>query len=122
MANYTDSEIKENEAKPSTEGCRLTYTPLWKANIGAEFEKSRFRAYIIGRYIGKWYTKDDNSDKTNDVYGSYDPYFTVDGRISYQITDFLNISFSVDNLFDRDYYQYYKAPGRSWYVELALKF
>ncbi|MBW2069259.1 MAG: TonB-dependent receptor [Deltaproteobacteria bacterium] len=119
---YTDSEIKENEAKPSTEGCRLTYTPLWKANIGAEFEKSRFRAYIIGRYIGKWYTKDDNSDKTNDVYGSYDPYFTVDGRISYQITDFLNISFSVDNLFDRDYYQYYKAPGRSWYVELALKF
>lgn len=119
---YTDSEIKENEAKPETVGCRLTYTPLWKANIGAEFEKSGFQVFIIGRYVDKWYRNDDNSDKEKNVYGSYDPYFVVDGRIAYQITKFAKLSFSVDNIFDRKYYQYYRAPGRSWFAELTLKF
>lgn len=119
---YTDSEIKENEANPKTEGRRLTYTPLWKANIGAEFEKSGFQAFITGRYVGKWFSNDDNSDKVNNVYGSYDPYFVVDGRIAYQLTKFAKLSFSVDNIFDRKYYQYYRAPGRSWFTELTLKF
>ncbi|GAB5046481.1 TonB-dependent receptor plug domain-containing protein [Thermodesulfovibrio sp. TK110] len=119
---YTDSEIKENEANPKTVGCRLTYTPLWRANIGAEFEKSGFSAMVVGRYVGKWFNNDDNSDYVNNVYGSYDPYFVVDGRVSYQITKFAKLSFSVDNIFDRKYYQYYRAPGRSWFTELTLKF
>lgn len=119
---YTDSEIKENEANPKTVGCRLTYTPLWKANIGAEFEKSGFQISVVGRYNEKWYSNDDNSDNTNNVYGSYDPYFVVDGRISYTITKFAKLSFSVDNIFDEKYYYYYKAPGRSWFAELTLKF
>ncbi|PMP71495.1 MAG: TonB-dependent receptor [Thermodesulfovibrio aggregans] len=119
---YTDSEIKENNANPSTVGCRLTYTPLWRANVGAEFEKSGFSAMVVGRYVGKWFSEDDNSDRVNNVYGSYDPYFVVDGRIAYQITKFAKLSFSVDNIFDRKYYQYYRAPGRSWFTELTLKF
>lgn len=119
---YTDSEIKENEVKPETVGCRLTYTSLWRANIGAEFEKAGFFAMVVGRYVGKWYSNDDNSDKINNVYGSYDPYFVVDGRIAYQITKFAKLSFSVDNIFDRKYYYYYRAPGRSWFTELTLKF
>ncbi len=119
---YTDSEIKENEVKPETVGYRLTYTPLWRANIGAEFEKSGFSAIIVGRYVGKWYSTDDNSDYVKNVYGSYDPYFVVDGKIAYQFTKFAKLSFSVDNIFDRKYYQYYRAPGRSWFTELTLKF
>jgi len=119
---YTDSEIKENKAKPETEGKRLTYTPLWRANVGLEFERSKFQGYIIGRYVDKWYNNDDNSDKKTYVYGSYDEYFVVDGRISYQLTKFSKLSFEVDNIFDKKYYQYYKAPGRQWFVELSLKF
>jgi iron complex outermembrane receptor protein len=119
---YTDSEIKENKAKPETEGKRLTYTPLWRANVGLEFERSKFQGYIIGRYVDKWYSNDDNSDKKTYVYGSYDEYFVVDGRISYQLTKFSKLSFEVDNIFNEKYYQYYKAPGRQWFVELSLKF
>ena len=119
---YTHSEIKENKAKPETEGRRLTYTPLWRANVGLEFERSKFQGYIIGRYVDKWYINDDNSDKKTYVYGSYDEYFVVDGRISYQLTKFSKLSFEVDNIFNEKYYQYYKAPGRQWFVELSLKF
>jgi iron complex outermembrane receptor protein len=119
---YTDSEIKENKAKPETKGKRLTYTPLWRANLGLEFERSKFQGYIIGRYVDKWYSNDDNSDRKTYVYGSYDEYFVVDGRISYQLTKFSKLSFEVDNIFNKKYYQYYKAPGRQWFVELSLKF
>ncbi|MCM8827596.1 MAG: TonB-dependent receptor, partial [Candidatus Omnitrophica bacterium] len=119
---YTHSEIKENKAKPETVGCRLTHIPLWMANIGIEFEKSGFSGSIIGRYVDKWYINDDNSDKIKHVYGSYDPYFVVDGRIAYQLTKFAKLSFLMDNIFNKKYYYNYKAPERSWFVELSLKF
>ncbi len=119
---YTDSEIKENDVKPSTVGKRMTYTPLWKANVGAKLSKDPVFFYITGRYMDKWYSEDDNSDKKSGVYGSYDEFFVVDAKISYKVKPWLTLSFSVDNLFDEDYYVYYKAPGRSWYGEVSIKF
>ncbi|RKX61866.1 MAG: TonB-dependent receptor [Thermodesulfobacteriota bacterium] len=119
---YTDSEVKENKAKPETEGKRLTYTPLWMGNIGVEFKKGKWSFYIIGRYMDKWYSDDMNKDKKSGVYGSYDEYFVVDMRVNYQINKWMSLSVSGDNIFDRDYYQYYKAPGASWFAELSIKF
>ena len=119
---YTDSEIKENDAKPSTVGKRLTYTPLWRGNAGIEVKEKKFSFYVVGRYSSKYYGDDENRDKQSGVYGSYDEYFVVDTKFSYYINKHARVSFSINNLFDREYYQYYKAPGRSWFVEVALKF
>ena len=119
---YTDSEVTKNPAKPSVEGKRIIGVPLWMGNIGAQFEKSPFRASIVGRYMGKWYNDDTNADKHSGVYGSYDPYWVVDLKLSYDITKWSTISFVIDNLFDEDYYCYYKAPGRSWFAEVSVKF
>ncbi len=119
---YTDSEIKENDAKPSTEGKRLTYTPLWMGNIGAELKRGKFSAYIVGRYMDKMYGDDLNKDKKSYVYGSYDEYFVVDASFSYKFNKFTTLSLTLNNIFDEDYYQYYKAPGRSWFAELSVKF
>ncbi len=119
---YTDSEIKENDTNPQSVGCRLTNLPMWMANGGFEFKYKGLSGFIIGRYVGKRFNNDTNSDYVNNVYGSYDPYFVVDGRIAYDITKFAKLSFSVDNIFDRKYYSYYRAPGRSWFTELTLKF
>ncbi len=119
---YTDSEVKENKVKSQTEGKRLTYLPLWMGNIGAEFKKGKWSFYVVGRYRDKWYIDDENRDKKSRVYGSYDEYFVVDVRASYQVNKWMSISISGDNIFDRDYYHYYKAPGASWFAELTLKF
>ena len=48
---------------------------------------------ITGRYVGKRYTDDENRDKVNNVYGSHDPYFTADAKVSYKITKFATILF-----------------------------
>ena len=39
---YTDSKVEENEAKPETEGKRLTYTPLWMGNVGTEVKRKKW--------------------------------------------------------------------------------
>jgi len=119
---YTDSEILENKVNPKTVGKRIVLTPLWMGNIGAELKKGRFSAYVVGRYMDKMYFDDMNSDKKSGVYGSYDEYFVVDARLSYELTKFATLSLSFDNIFDKDYYHYYKAPGASWFAELSIKF
>ncbi|MCX7857766.1 MAG: TonB-dependent receptor [Deltaproteobacteria bacterium] len=119
---YTDSEIKKNPVNPSSVGCRLTYTPHLTANLGMDFEKSRWSLKLYGRYVDKVYATDDNRDRVSNVYGSYDSYLLVDGRVSYDVTKYAKLSFSVDNIFNKKYYYYYKAPGRSWFTELTLKF
>ncbi len=119
---YTDAKIKKNDAKPATEGKRLTQVPESMFNIGGDFEKGPLSASLTGRYVSKRYSNDENKDVVNNVYTSYDPYFVADAKVSYKLTKFATLSFSVDNIFDRDYFAYYKAPGRSWFGEITLRF
>ncbi len=119
---YTDARIKENVAKPETVGKRLTFVPESMFNIGGDFEKGPFSASLIGRYVGKRYSHDENKDTVDGVYGSYDPYFVADAKVSYKITKYATLAVSVDNLLDEKYFAFYKAPGRSWFGEITLKF
>ncbi|MCS7279844.1 MAG: TonB-dependent receptor, partial [Thermodesulfobacteriaceae bacterium] len=119
---YTDSEVLENKAKPTAKGKRLTYLPLWMGNLGLEFKRGKISAYIVGRYRDKWYSDDENRDQKSRVYGSYDEFLVVDARLSYHLTKWAVFSLSFDNIFDKKYYYYYKAPGASWLAELSIKF
>ena len=119
---YTDAKIKENNAKPETVGKRLTDVPEKMFNAGAEFEKGPFFASLTGRYVSKRYSNDENKDTVNNVYTSYDPYFIADAKVSYKLTKFAAVSLSADNIFNREYFAYYKAPGRSWFGEITLRF
>jgi iron complex outermembrane receptor protein len=125
---YTHSEVTENPANPEIEGKKLTKIPDKMFNIGAELTKGPFSASLVGRYVSKIYLNDDNSDRVDNVPGSCDPCFVSDAKVSYNITKFAKFSLSVDNIFDEDYFYArwialpYKAPGRSWFGELTLRF
>ena len=119
---HTDSEIKENLAKPETVGKKLTHTPERMSNFGIELGRDRFLASLVARYVSKQYRYDDNSDTADGVYGVYDSYLVTDAKLSYKLTDWVTISFSVDNLFDEEYFVYYKAQGRKWFTEVSLRF
>ena len=125
FANLTyneDANIKKNEAKPETEGKWLTDVPERMFNAGIELTKGNFSGSLVARYVSKRYSNDQNTDTVDDVYTSYDPYFVTDLKLSYKLTKFAILSFSVDNVFDKDYFAFYKAPGRKWFTELTLKF
>ncbi|MGP8153888.1 MAG: TonB-dependent receptor [Smithella sp.] len=119
---YTDGRIKENSADPLSVGKRMTFLPDTMINAGAECEIGQFSASVTVRYVSKIYSDDQNRDTINGVYMSYDPYFTADAKVSYKVTNFATVSASVDNIFNESYFSYYKAPGRSWFMEVALNF
>lgn len=119
---YNNAKVVRNSANPATEGKKLTLVPKEMFNIGAEFMRGPFMGRIVGRYAGKRYNNDLNSDRTNNVFTSYDPFFVADAKISYGITKRVTASVAVDNIFDRDYFSYYRAPERKWYGELTIRF
>jgi len=123
FTNFTllRSEVTENIAKPSIVGKKLTALPHKLFNIGLTGNRGRTGYSIIGQYVGKVYNNDDNTDIINGVYGSYDPYFLVNFKLTYNLSPKGKVAFSIDNLFNRDYYYYYKAPGREWLIEYSLE-
>lgn len=127
FANYTynNSKIVKNSIKPESEGKQLTLTPKGMFNIGGEWAMGLFSARLVGRYASKRYNDDLNRDTVNHVYSSYDPYFIADVKLSYKLTMFGVsgiASFAVDNIFNRNYFSYYKAPGRQWFGDLTIKY
>ena len=119
---YTGAYIKENIAAPNSVDKRMTYVPDIMVNVGGDLEKGPVGLTIIGRYVGKRYALDDNSDTVNSVYGSYDPFFTADAKVRYKIFPWVTASLSVNNIFGEQYYGYYLSPGRSWFMDLTFKF
>jgi iron complex outermembrane receptor protein len=117
---YTDAVIKENSAAPASVDKRMTDVPEHMFNVGADLEYGPFAATAVGRYVGKRYGTDNNIDTVNGVQGSYDPYFTVDLKLRYEVTSRATVSFSITNLFDEHYYSYSLAPGRSCFGELSF--
>ncbi len=119
---YTDSKMLKNEAQPTSEGKNLIQVPQEMFNAGVRYNHKPYKASIICRYVGKRYGNDTNTDIVDGVYTSYDPYTTVDTKISYQIKKFAELSLALDNIFDEEYYGYYPGTGRSFYGEMAIRF
>jgi iron complex outermembrane receptor protein len=119
---WTEATVLENSVNPLSEGKLVTLVPEHVANFGFQFEAGWLMARMGCQYVSKRYSADDNSDTVNGVYGSRDPYFTSDARLAIRPADHICFIFTANNLFDRDYYDYYRAPGRSLGGEVQLNF
>ncbi|HCS76818.1 MAG TPA: TonB-dependent receptor [Syntrophaceae bacterium] len=119
---YTDSSITENDANPASVGKDMVDIPRVMFNAGCDFERGPVSVSLQGRYMGKRYGNDDNTDTASNVYGAYDDFFTADAKVSYKPISWAEASFSVSNLLDREYYSSSPAPGRSWFLSLTLKY
>lgn len=119
-----DSIITQNTASPASVGKQMVQLPRTMFSGALDVKYDQWSGGIIGRYVGKQFSSsyDDNSDTVNNVYGSYDPYFLVDTRIKYQATKNIDLSFSVNNLLDRQYFSFYRQAGRTVYGEISYSF
>ena len=124
FGNYTcqDTEITSNPVELNTVGKNFELVPERMKNLGLSFHHNALTASCIWHWVDKVYNKSDNSDKEEGVFGSYDTVNTVDVKIGYNLKDNLKLSLAIDNLFDRDYYQYYKSPGRAVTIEARYKY
>ncbi|HFC97346.1 MAG TPA: TonB-dependent receptor [Thermosulfurimonas dismutans] len=127
--NFTrnDTKITDNPARPESEGKRFTEVPPWIWNFELSAEPPfpsgwpEIKVSLFGHYLGKVFRYDDNSDKAEGVFGTSEEYFVADLKLSL-LWSHLTFSLSCNNLFDEDYYDYYRAPGRTWFAELKFSY
>jgi iron complex outermembrane recepter protein len=124
FANVThnDSSMVRNFAQPASVGSALTFTPEWMVNWGLAYSAGPWSAELNGRYTSKVYSDDQNRDTFYGIPTAYDPFFTMDTKVSYAFSEKLKASIVVTNLLDREYYQFYLQPRRAVFGEIAYRF
>ncbi|MBW2304895.1 MAG: TonB-dependent receptor [Deltaproteobacteria bacterium] len=119
---YTDAKITDNPADPDSEDKQVIGVPEIAWNIGLDAHYKWFKGNLVGRYYSKIYNNSDNKDTEEGVYGTYEPAFFMDAKVTVTPLKWMEISLSVDNIFDEQYYEYYKTDGRTFFAELTLRY
>jgi iron complex outermembrane receptor protein len=120
---YIDAEITENKEYPKFEGNRPRYVPENMFNAGMDFRLSSFSASLNSHYVSRVQRRNENDTENWKVYGAMDKVnFVTDMKLGVDFLKNYNASVSVNNIFDEDYYQYAKAPGRTVFGMLTTKF
>ena len=116
------TEIKENFAEPQSVGKRFTNVPNLLYNISINYYKGNVNFMLAYNFTGKVYSNSENLDNVQGVYGGYDEQKLLDGKISYRLNKNINLSLSVNNILDNDYFLFYKTPGRNYTFGISAKF
>ncbi len=117
-----DARINDNPYNPASVGRKITNTPRQQFNFGVTVNYWKIKANLAGRYYSKLYSTDNNSDVVNNVYGSYDPAFTLNSKVIFSPVQYVDLSLAVDNMFNRQYFYYYPSPGRTFWTQVTLKY
>ncbi len=119
---YQTTEITENEADSASVGKEFTNVPGLIYNAGLLFHKGPVIINLTYHFSERTFSKSDNSDTEEGVYSAYDEVSLLDGKISYNLNKNMCISLNVNNILDKEYFVYYKAPGRTFTINFAAKF
>ncbi len=119
---YADAKITENPLDPGSEDKDITGIPKTAWNIGLDAQHRLFRGSLVGRYYSKIYTDSENRDTEDGVYTTNEPAFYLDAKITFTPFKWAELSLSADNIFDKEYYQYYRQTGRTFLFELNFRY
>jgi len=117
-----NARIEKNPLDAASVGKKVTFVPRQQFNFGFNVNYWVVNANFTGRYVSKMFTRADNRDIVNNVPGSYDPFFTMDTKIMVTPVKWFNLSFSVDNMMNRQYFYSYLTPGRTWWLQAGFKY
>lgn len=96
---------------------RIYDSPEHLARGGIVYEYGKWRAAFKAAYA----SSSDSPQSVSDVYLAHDEHFVSGLEFSYRPSDRCRITFSIDNLFDEEYYLMYKAPGRTFTFGIQLE-
>lgn len=122
-ANLTHMNSDDRTIGTTTFGNPLPRRPDTSANLEVAYRwTSGLRTSVAARYSSGAFDNDFDTFPASVV--SLDDYVLVDLRASYAVSDQLEISGRVENLFDKDYQTVYQygTVGRAGYVGLSFRF
>lgn len=114
----TFANLTLQNATDDTTGSKLYSIPKQILKAGLKYNYGDVSAYIDGQYVS---SRTYDGQISGKLY-SDDAFFTADAGINYKFMKNATLSFAVNNIFDRDYWQWYKAVGRSWILGVDFDF
>jgi iron complex outermembrane receptor protein len=120
-AAWIDAKTVKNRANPAAEGAAFPRIPEWRSNGNLRYRLSEALKLSLGwRYASR-----PNSDLfglvRGDGYGFQSEYFTVDSRLSWDVTPKVQANVGVDNLFNDQAYVAHPLPQRTLVIDLKAK-
>jgi iron complex outermembrane receptor protein len=103
-------------------GKHVPNVPAWRATLGATYRPTEALAMtVVGRYQSKIFATLDNIDTVRNVFQAFDPFFVVDARLQYKVTDQGTLSLGIDNIGNAKYHLFHPFPQRTFVVQGKLK-
>ncbi len=123
MANYTytDTEVTK-DPNPDVVGKKLPHAPENMYNIGLDWRYDSWLVSANTYHQSKRFTNVQNTDVNTGVPGSTDSYTLTDIKGTYHFMGKHSASLGINNVFDKEYRQFYLSPGRFWFAELRSEF
>lgn len=117
-------DVTENAAIPASVGKRLTDVPGSMLNVGVEFKRGGWSGSAVVSRISHIYGSGDdlNINSAQGVFGSYDAHTVVNAKLTYRFDPRLTMALSVSNLFNRQYFDFFKQPGTTAMADVVMKF
>jgi putative receptor len=87
-------------------------------HLGAEYTHGKLHWGVDAQYVAA-------RQKPNEVTGEYyaeEAFFTLNTTLGYDVNDQLKLQVGVDNVFDRTYYAYEAASGRTYQLGVQYQF
>jgi len=123
FANITFQNPTITKSTSKTEVDKLVRnTPKRLFSIGVDYVDSKFMGQLAGNYYSKKYSNADNSDIATGTPGGYDPTFVLNLNTIYKFDKNHSMQFAINNLLDREYYNYNLAPGREYMFTYTYSF
>jgi len=120
---YASSIIEKNDKNPASVGKWQPRVPRWRAVALASYRIDEAWSGTLGvRYSGRQYSQLDNSDVNGYAYTGVSDFLVVDARVRWRLAPNLVASLGVDNLTDREYWNFHPYPARTWLVDLKYRF
>jgi iron complex outermembrane receptor protein len=118
---WIDATTVKNTANPAAEGVMFPRIPRWRSNGNVRYRiNDKLKASMGWRYATR-----PNSDLfglvRGDAYGFQTEYFTVDARVSWNLTEDAQLSLGIDNLFNEQAYVSHPLPQRTFVLDLKTK-
>ena len=90
---YVDATVVGNGLAAALDGLRPAQVPKHFGNVAVEYDGAAFDASAMLRYVGGQFEDDLNRQRLDDA-------LTLDGSVSYALSDTLILTLRGENLFD----------------------
>lgn len=87
-------------------------------HTGIKYDYAKWNGNLDLEYV----SDSSNPGTIKYVYYSYNQYCLTNLGVNYEMSENAKIGFNIDNLFDKQYYDGYKAPGRTYSVSVDYTF